>query len=117
MLAKEVAVAASPDGSLSVAVGADGKVHRWVVTDRARSSDPERVVATVIELIGQARAAAYDAVRAGLGRIGADEPHSGPSGFASPNASGTSVYVDAVQYEDWQREQSLNSPIRNSTNW
>ncbi|AYF77409.1 hypothetical protein D7D52_30370 [Nocardia yunnanensis] len=117
MLAQKVAVAASPDGSVSVRVGADGKVHRWAVTDRARTAPPQQVVATVLELIEEARRAAYDAVRADLGHKAASEPSSSPGGLASAGSSGGSAFTDAVDYDDWQREQKLNSPLRNSTNW
>ncbi|GAB2518004.1 hypothetical protein [Nocardia heshunensis] len=117
ILAKTVAFASSADGAVSVSVDADGKVHKWAVTDRARGTDPERVVATMIELIGQARSAAYDAVRSDLGHGGANQSHSGPVGVASADPSGRYTFVDAVEYDDWQREQQLNSPIRNSTNW
>ncbi|MFC3434544.1 YbaB/EbfC family nucleoid-associated protein [Nocardia seriolae] len=117
MLVQKVAVAASPDGSVSVRVGADGTVHRWSVSDRARRADPQQVVATVIELIGEARSAAYEAVRADLGLGVVNEPRSGPSGLASATPRDGAAFADAVDYDDWQREQSLNSPFRNSTNW
>ncbi|QOW30542.1 YbaB/EbfC family nucleoid-associated protein [Nocardia seriolae] len=115
MLAQKVAVAASPDGSVTVRVGADGKVHRWAVTDRARSADPQQVVATLIALIEQARSAAYEAVRAELGHRGANEHHSGSRGLTTADPRSGPAFTDAVEYDDWQREQSLNVLRRRQT--
>lgn len=66
-LRTRVATATSPGGAVSVGVTADGEIHRWQLSDAARRADPDRLVATVIELIGQARAEANGAVYADFG--------------------------------------------------
>ncbi|MFJ4657616.1 hypothetical protein ACIP5Y_40675 [Nocardia sp. NPDC088792] len=62
-----IATATAPDGSISVDVSSDGTIHRWQITDRARGTDPAQLVATVIDLIGQAGTCARAEVRAGFG--------------------------------------------------
>lgn len=66
-LGTHIATASASDGSITVQVSADGTVHRWQLSDTARSADSEQLIGTMIELIGQARIEARNTVHSGFG--------------------------------------------------
>ncbi|MFI1917828.1 YbaB/EbfC family nucleoid-associated protein [Nocardia sp. NPDC020380] len=66
-IATRTVAASSADGRVTVEVSADGKVHNWRITDADEHTN--RIVANVLQLIGQAHTAAKQAIRTELDAI------------------------------------------------
>ncbi|MBL1079288.1 hypothetical protein JK358_33270 [Nocardia sp. 2] len=105
VLRKQVAVATSRDGSVSVAASADGTIHRWERTDPAHPTDPNELVATVLDLVEQARRTAYEAAGHNL----RDEPMQETPTHATDPATVALNQEDAfkgtLSYEDWHQDE------------
>ncbi|MFJ4650446.1 hypothetical protein ACIP5Y_04125 [Nocardia sp. NPDC088792] len=67
-IATRIAAATSADGRVAVEVSADGTVHNWRIAGADEQTN--RIVAEVLELIGEAHTAAKNAIRAELDAIG-----------------------------------------------
>lgn len=66
-IATRTVAASSADGSVTVEVSADGTVHNWRIVGADEHTN--RIVANVLDLIGQAHTAAKHAIRAELDAI------------------------------------------------
>ncbi|MCX4092090.1 hypothetical protein [Nocardia sp. alder85J] len=104
-----ISTATSADGAITVQVSADGTIHRWELNESFRSAVPEQLIATVIELIGQARVAAGNAVHSEFGLRPPVEISTSRGTVASAPSS-TPGPTPTIDSDHWDENEDYHHP-------